>query len=103
MAKMTIKSIINTIKGGATMDFVADFLNKVDVLFSQYAKDGALDNYIKEDEYPEISVGSRDSVYAWAALDGMVHMYNTIMGSHIVFEETVNEELGCSQFTFGEE
>lgn len=93
----------NIIKGGATMDFVADFLNKVDVLFSQYAKDGVLDNYVKEYEDPEIAVGSKDSMYAWSALDGMVHMYNTIMGSHIVFEETVNEKLGCSQFTFREE
>lgn len=55
---------------------VKDFVKKMDVLFSQYKKDGCLDNYILEDEFPEFIVNAKDADYVWAAIDGAIHLYN---------------------------
>lgn len=53
---------------------VADFLDKMDVMFKQYKKDGCLDGYHRDGNF--LTVGKKDASYMWAALDGAVHLYN---------------------------
>lgn len=78
-------------------------LKNVDTIFSRYAEDGVLDHYVFEDENPEIVVGEKDSIYAWAALDGMVQLWNELYKSKISFEEEINEEAKVVSFVFMEE
>lgn len=79
------------------------FLKNVDTIFSRYAEDEVLDHYVFEDENPEIVVGLDDSIYAWAALDGMVQLWNELYKSKISFEEEINEEAKVVSFVFMEE
>lgn len=80
-------------------------LKNVDTIFSRYAEDDVLDHYVYEDEseVPEIVVGAEDSIYAWAALDGMVQLWNTLYKTNISFEEEENEEAGIVSFIFMED
>ena len=55
---------------------VADFLNKMDVMFKQYKEDGCLDGYHRDGNF--LTVGKKDASYMWAALDGAVHLYNMV-------------------------
>lgn len=82
-----------------------NLLKNVDTIFSRYAEDDVLDHYVYEDEseVPEIIVGEKDSVYAWAALDGIVHLWNELYKTNISFEEEVNEEAKIVSFVFMED
>lgn len=55
---------------------VDDFLDKMDVMFKQYKKDGCLDGYHRDGDF--LTVGKKDAAYMWAALDGAVHLYNMV-------------------------
>lgn len=81
------------------------FLKNVDTIFSRYAEDDVLDNYVYEDEseVPEIVVGLDDSIYVWAALDGMVQLWNTLYKTNISFEQEDNEETKRVSFIFMED
>lgn len=82
-----------------------ELLKNVDTIFSRYAEDDVLDHYVYEDEseVPEIVVGAKDSVYVWAALDGMVQLWNTLYKTNISFDEEVNEETTNVSFIFMED
>jgi hypothetical protein len=81
------------------------FLKNVDTIFSRYTKDDVLDHYVYEDEseVPEIVVGLDDSIYVWAALDGMVQLWNELYKTNISFEQEDNEEAKIVSFTFMED
>lgn len=79
-------------------DATKDFVEKMDVLFTQYSKDGCLDNYILEDEFPEFIVGKKDAVYVWAAIDGAIHLYNLEHRTTLSFDQTTNEAIGRCHF-----
>ena len=54
------------------------FMNSMDTLFAQYAKDGVMDNYHRDDH--SFTVGKKDSAYLWSALDGSIHLWNSLRG-----------------------
>lgn len=80
-------------------------LKNVDVIFKRYAEEGTLTYYVYEDEseVPEIVVGLDDNIYIWAALDGMVQLWNELYKSNISFEEEINEEAKIVSFIFMED
>lgn len=82
-----------------------NLLKNVDAIFKRYAEDDVLDHYVYEDEsdVPEIVVGEKDSVYAWAALDGMVNLWNELYKTNISFDEEANEEAKIVSFIFMED
>lgn len=82
-----------------------EFLKNVDTIFSRYAADDVLAHYVYEDEsiVPEIVVGAEDSIYAWAALDGMVQLWNELYKTNISFDDETNEETGNVSYVFMED
>ena len=56
------------------MDYITDFMDKMDKIFSAYAKDDCMDDYRREGN--TFYVGKKDEAYVWSALDGAVHLYN---------------------------
>lgn len=80
-------------------------LKNVNEVFKKYAEDGTIKYYIYEDEseVPEIVVSSKDAAYVWAALDGMVQLWNTLYKTKISFEEEENEETVTCSYIFMEE
>lgn len=52
------------------------FMGSMDVLFKQYKKDGVIDSYHRDGHF--FTVGKKDSAYLWAALDGAVHLWNSL-------------------------
>lgn len=82
-----------------------EFLKNVDTIFSRYAEDDVLTHYVYEDEsiVPEIVIGVEDSIYAWAALDGMVNLWNELYKTNISFDEEINEETGKVSYVFMED
>lgn len=52
------------------------FINSMDVLFKQYKKDDVMDRYHRDGHF--FTVGKKDSAYLWAALDGAVHLWNSL-------------------------
>lgn len=67
---------VEVIDSAPTCGHVADFLDKMDVLFKRYKKDGCLDRYHRDGNF--LTVGKKDAAYMWAALDGAVHLYNMV-------------------------
>lgn len=84
-------------------DATKDFVKKMDVLFTQYKKDGCLDDYILEDEFPEFIIDTKDENYMWAALDGALHLYNLEHGTKLSFDQSYNEMTGHYSFIISEE
>ena len=52
------------------------FMNSMDALFAQYEKDGVMDDYHRDGH--SFIVGKKDSVYLWSALDGAIHLWNSL-------------------------
>ena len=80
-------------------------LKNADVIFKRYAEEGTLTYYVYEDEseVPEIVVGLDDSIYVWAALDGMVQLWNELYKTNISFEQEDNELTQHVSFMFMED
>lgn len=86
-----IKFCIEHMEDSKVEDATRDFVKKMDVLFTQYKKDGCLDDYILEDEFPEFAVSAKDASYVWAAIDGAIHLYNLEHGTTLSFDQSYNE------------
>ena len=56
------------------------FMKIMNDLFSAYVKDGKMDNYRIEENIFYIS-DKEDATYMWAALDGAVHLFNSLNGT----------------------
>ena len=56
------------------------FMKIMNALFSAYVKDGKMDNYRIEENIFYIS-DKEDATYMWAALDGAVHLFNSLNGT----------------------
>lgn len=80
-------------------------LKNVNEVFKKYAEDGSIKYYVyeEESEVPEIVVSSKDAAYVWAALDGMVQLWNTMYKTNISFEEEENEETVTCSYIFMED
>lgn len=55
---------------------ISTFLDSMDEMFKQYKKDDCLDRYHRDGHF--FTVGKRDSAYVWSALDGAVHLWNSL-------------------------
>ena len=56
------------------------FMKIMNDLFSAYVKDGKMDNYRIEENIFYIS-DKEDATYMWVALDGAVHLFNSLNGA----------------------